>query len=193
MKPFAILKSKSFKKPKRASPKRASPKRASPKRASPKRASPKRASPKYNLVQDILNILGYKYTLDPRAEAYFHKLLRKLIPKLNDEEFVTKYLCQLFRPNALLNLKDPNSLMNLGDRAKQDASRSRFTHKKLPGVSGVYESNLLLSICNDLLNEVTWGLKLRDRRRCVVTAALLEKIIKDDVELSTAFLGTSCE
>jgi len=159
-----------------------------PKRSSTKRSSPKRS---YNLVHDILNRLGYNFTLDARAEAYFDKLLKKLIPKLDDEEFLTGSLGQLFRPNSLLNPKDPNSLMNLGDLAKKDADRSAYTHDNLPGVSGVYTSNILLSICNELLDLVKHG--LRDKRKCTLTADFLEKVIKDDVELSAAFLGTKIE
>jgi hypothetical protein len=159
-----------------------------PKRSSTKRSSTKRS---YNLVHDILNRLGYNFTLDARAEAYFDKLLKKLIPKLDDEEFLTESLGQLFRPNSLLNPKDPNSLMNLGDLAKKDADRSAYTHDNLPGVSGVYTSNILLSICNELLDLVKHG--LRDKRKCTLTADFLEKVIKDDVELSAAFLGTKIE
>ncbi len=135
----------------------------------PKRSSPKRS---YNLVHDILNRLGYNFTLDPHTEAYFDKLLKKLIPKLDDEEFLT-------------------GLENLGHLVKEDAARSRYTHDNLPGVSGVYTSNILLSICNELLDLVKHG--LRDKRKCTLTADFLEKVIKDDVELSVAFLGTKIE
>jgi len=140
-----------------------------PKRSSTKRSSPKRS---YNLVHDILNRLGYNFTLDARAEAYFDKLLKKLIPKIDDEEFLT-------------------GLENLGHLVKEDADRSRYTHDNLPGVSGVYTSNILLSICNELLDLVKHG--LRDKRKCTLTADFLEKVIKDDVELSAAFLGTKIE
>ena len=135
----------------------------------PKRSSTKRS---YNLVHDILNRLGYNFTLDPHAEAYFDKLLKKLIPKLDDEEFLT-------------------GLENLGHLVKEDADRSAYTHDNLPGVSGVYTSNILLSICNELLDLVKHG--LRDKRKCTLTADFLEKVIKDDVELSVAFLGTKIE
>ena len=135
----------------------------------PKRSSPKRS---YNLVHDILNRLGYNFTLDPHAEAYFDKLLKKLIPKLDDQEFLT-------------------GLENLGHLVKEDAARSRYTDDNLPGVSGVYASNILLSICNELLDLVKHG--LRDKRKCTLTADFLEKVIKDDVELSAAFLGTKIE
>ena len=133
---------------------------------------PKRSSPKYNLVQDILNRLGYKFTFDPHAEAYFDKLLKKLIPKLDDEEFVM-------------------GLENLGHLAKEDALNTKYTNDNLPGVSGVYVSNILLSICNELLDLVKHG--LRDKRKCTLTATFLEELIKDDVELSAAFLGTKIE
>ena len=135
----------------------------------PKRSSTKRS---YNLVHDILNRLGYNFTLDARAEAYFDKLLKKLIPKLDDEEFLT-------------------GLENLGHLVKEDADRSAYTDDNLPGVSGVYTSNILLSICNELLDLVKHG--LRDKRKCTLTADFLEKVIKDDVELSAAFLGTKIE
>jgi hypothetical protein len=135
----------------------------------PKRSSTKRS---YNLVHDILNRLGYNFTLDPHTEAYFDKLLKKLIPKIDDEGFLT-------------------GLENLGHLVKEDADRSRYTHDNLPGVSGVYTSNILLSICNELLDLVKHG--LRDKRKCTLTADFLEKVIKDDVELSAAFLGTKIE
>jgi hypothetical protein len=145
------------------------PKRSSTKRSSLKRSSLKRS---YNLIHDILNRLGYNFTLDPHTEAYFDKLLKKLIPKLDDEEFLT-------------------GLENLGHLVKEDAARSAYTHDNLPGVSGVYTSNILLSICNELLDLVKHG--LRDKRKCTLTADFLEKVIKDDVELSAAFLGTKIE
>jgi hypothetical protein len=145
------------------------PKRSSTKRSSLKRSSLKRS---YNLIHDILNRLGYNFTLDPHTEAYFDKLLKKLIPKLDDEEFLT-------------------GLENLGHLVKEDAARSAYTHDNLPGVSGVYTSNILLSICNELLDLVKHG--LRDKRKCTLTADFLEKVIKDDVELSVAFLGTKIE
>jgi hypothetical protein len=81
--------------------------------------------------------------------------------------------------------------MNVGDLAKKDAERSAYTHDKLLGVSDVYTSNILLSICNELLDLVKHG--LRDKRKCTLTADFLEKVIKDDVELSAVFLGTKIE
>ena len=82
-------------------------------------------------------------------------------------------------------------LENLGHLAKEDALNTKYTNDNLPGVSGVYVSNILLSICNELLDLVKHG--LRDKRKCTLTATFLEELIKDDVELSAAFLGTKIE